>query len=232
MRKIKQPKASELIAALLLTGFFVPASAQQPAPAAQRNKLQLSVECWSRGAWRTVDAQTIFRQRDRIRFRFRASISGYLYILNHSSGGSVSWLFPEPGGSSNRVDSGREILIPAANGSYAIGGPAGFDTLYWIVRSSPFEQVPSVDEKQLDVPSTLISRCPEEDRGKELACIDENAGPRPIRDPQKLQAALGIASSLVARDLTFQTTPQVTEIGTDSDGSSSGIIYQLTIAHH
>lgn len=214
---------------LTMASFFV-ARAQEPSPAPQKNKLQLSVECWTRNQWRGVDAQTVFKQQDRIRFRFRTSLSGYLYILNRSSSGQVSWLYPPPADPSNRVDSGHEFFIPGAEGSYAIGGPPGFDTLYWILRSTALA-IPQVNGGQLEAPSTLISRCPEEDRQKELACIDKNAGPKAITDPKKLEAALGISDSLVARDLTFETKPQATEIGTDSDGSSSGIIYEVRIAH-
>jgi Domain of unknown function (DUF4384) len=227
-RKLAIRGVGQFLAFIVL---FSVAHAQERPPATQRNKLQLSVECWRQNEWRAVDAQTVFNQQDRIRFRFGASFSGYLYILNHSSSGKVSWLFPVSGNSSNRVDSGHAVLIPGADGFYTIGGPRGFDTLYWILRSTPFV-VPEVDAEQLDTPSTLISRCPEEERQKELACVDNNAGPKPLADPKKLQAALGIPSSLVARDLTFQTKPQATEIGTDSDGSSSGIIYQVRIAHN
>lgn len=233
MRTLKKRKAVERVAALLLmvaTSLCV-VQAQEPASASQRNKLQLSVECWRQNEWRSVDPQTVFNQRDRIRFRFRTSLSGYLYILNHSSAGQVSWLYPASGSSSNRVEGGHELLIPGADGSYGIGGPPGFDTLYWILRGTPFV-LPEVDGGKLDAPSKLISRCPDIERQKELACVDKNAGPKPVLDPKKLQAALGISNSLVARDLTFQAKPEATEIGTDSDGSSSGIIYQFSIAHN
>lgn len=233
MATLSEQRAFRKIITLLLiaTASLFPARAQQPSSTAQRNTLQVGVECWTQNKWRGVDARTIFNQQDRIRFRFRTSLSGYLYILNHSSSGQVSWLYPAAINSPNRVDSGHELLIPGADGSYAIAGPPGFDTLYWILRSARFA-IPQVDGAQLDAPSTLISRCPEEDRQKELACVDKNAGPKPIADPKKLEAALGISNSLVARDLTFQIRPQCTEIGTDSDGTSSGVIYQVRIAHN
>jgi Domain of unknown function (DUF4384) len=228
---ILHPNASKSAAFLLfIAAASTPVCAQREAPASQRTRLQLAVQCSKQDQWRTVDAQSVFKQGDRIRFRFRTSLPGYLYILNHSSGGQVSWLYPPPGNSSNRVEAGREIIIPASDGSYAIGGPPGFDTLYWILRSTRFE-VPDLNAGQLDAPSTLISRCREEER-QEIACLDKNAGPKPLENPNKLETALGIGDSLVARDLTFESKPQATEIGTDSDGVSSGIIYQVRIAHN
>jgi len=216
---------------LMAAASFVIAHAQARSPAVQRNKLQLSLECWRQNEWRAMDAQSVFKQQDRIRFRFRTSVPGYLYILNYSSSGQVSWLYPAPGSLSNRVEEGHEAIIPRADGSYLVGGPPGFDTLYWILRSTSFEP-PQVDGKQLDVPSTLVSRCREEEPPAEVACVDKSAGPKPVPDPRKLQTALGISNSLVARDLTFESKPQGTEIGTDSDGASSGIIYQVRIAHN
>jgi hypothetical protein len=178
-----------------------------------------------------MDAQSVFRQRDRLRFRFRTSVSGYLYILNQSSSGAVAWLYPAAGNGSNYVTGGREVMIPGAEGHFVIGGPPGFDTLYWILRRAPLT-VPTVEEKQLDEPSTLISRCTEEEMQTQLACLDKNAGPKPLSDPKKLQSALGISNSLFARDLTFESKPQATEISTDSDGSSGGIVYEVRIAHN
>ena len=69
------------------------------APAAGNPKLaiQLVVELQKGESWERVDAQTVFHTGDAVRFRFRASQGGYLYVLNRSSDKTTTWLFPRAG---------------------------------------------------------------------------------------------------------------------------------------
>jgi hypothetical protein len=109
--------------------------AQHLVPSGQ--KLMLSLECWKQGEWKAADVQTVFKQQDRLRFKFRSSVAGYLYILAQSSSGTVSWLYPVSGTQSDRLTGGHDLIVPSADGYFVIGGPPGFDTLFWIMRSSP-----------------------------------------------------------------------------------------------
>jgi uncharacterized protein DUF4384 len=213
---------------------FCCSACAQDTPAPAKQKLLLSIECWKEkeNAWKAADVQTVFKQKDRLRFKFRTSVPGYLYILNQGSGGTVSWLYPVQGKPANMLTGAHEVIIPSAEGSWVIGGPAGFDTLYWIMRDTPMS-LPEIAAEKLDVPSTMVSRCPEESSSsQQMACLDKNAGAKPLSDPKKLQGALGISDTLVARDLTFESKPKATEITTDADSSSNGIIYQVRIAHN
>jgi hypothetical protein len=194
-----------------------------------KQKLTLSLECWKLGEWKTTNAQTVFNHGDRLRFKFRSSTPGYLYILAQASSGTTSWLFPVTGTQSDRLTAAREVTIPNADGYFVIGGPPGFDTLFWIMRSSPMT-LPAVEPTKLEIPSTLISRCPEEETPSQVACLDKNAGPQKLTNTSKLQSALGLSDSLTARDLTFETKTRATEISADSD-DSNGIVYQVRIAH-
>jgi hypothetical protein len=222
-----------LLAVALATGItsFAIAESQDQAPAPPRTKLLLTIERWKKDGWETANAQSVFKPQDRLRFRFRTSVSGYLYILNQASSGKTSWIYPLKSTHPDELSEGQEVIIPNTEGSFAVGGPPGFDTLYWIMRSTPFE-LHEVPADKLDVPSTLISRCPEETSETEVTCLDKNAGPKALTDTKKLQSAIGLPGSLVARDLTFEPTPKATEISTNSDGASDGIMYQLKIAHN
>lgn len=233
MGRLGNSKAKWLLAAGLLTGItsFDLAYSQDKAPEPARTKLLLTIERWKKDGWEAANAQSVFKPQDRLRFRFRTSISGYLYILNQASSGKTSWIYPLKDTHPDEVTEGHEIIIPNTEGSFVVGGPPGFDTLYWIMRSTPFE-VHEIPADKLDLPSTLISRCPEETSETQVTCLDENAGPKAVTDTKKLQSAIGLPGSLVARDLTFEATSKATEISTASDGASDGIMYQLKIAHN
>ena len=220
---------------MLCTGYWSLGKSQDRPAAQPRTRLLFTLECLKTAGWKAVDAQTVFKTNDKLRFRLRTSLTGYLYILNHSSSGKVAWVYPASDKSSNHIVANTETLIPGAEGSFVINGAPGIDTLYWILRNEAFT-VPNVEDKQLDVPSTLLSRCSEENSAEidhpQMACLDGNAGVKPLADPDKLRGALGMPNSLVARDLTFEAKPGGTEIRTESDGASSGIVYQVRIAHN
>jgi hypothetical protein len=226
-------KAKWFCAATLVsaTALLAVEHSQDQAPPPQRTKLLLTIERWKKDGWEAANAQSVFKPQDRLRFRFQTSVSGYLYILNQASSGKTSWIYPLKGTHPDELTQGHEVIIPNTEGSFVVGGPPGFDTLYWIMRSTPFE-LHEVSADKLDVPSTLMSRCPEETSETQITCLDKNAGPKALTDAKKLQSAVGLPGSLVARDLTFEPTPKATEISTDSDGSSDGIVYQLKIAHN
>lgn len=226
-------KSSSLSLLLFFSGSAI--FGRQDAPTNSRQKLLLTVEALGQNGWKTVNAQSVFKQQDRLRFRFHTSLGGYLYILDSSSSGRLTWIYPVAGEpASNHLAAGESLTIPGQPGVFVIGGAPGFDTLYWILRTAPFE-IPQAPDQPMKTPSTLVSTCPAESPGDkskgELACIDKNAGPKPVPDPAKLSAAIGLKSSLVARDLTFQAKPEGTEIAASSDAEPGDIVYQLRIAH-
>src|SRR5688500_1395104 len=72
-----------------------------------------------------VDPGLILDKNDLVRFRFRASFSGYLYVTNQSTSARTTLLFPrEDTGSDHRIIANREYLIPStAEGAFRVDGP-------------------------------------------------------------------------------------------------------------
>src|ERR1035437_7964036 len=107
--------------------------------------IQIVIEKQTGEKWERIDAQTVFHSGDAVRFRFRASQGGYLYVLNRSSDKTTSWLFPRAGsGERSQVDQHVEYLIPTGQGSFDVGGSPGFDVTYWILSPNPIDASPSI----------------------------------------------------------------------------------------
>jgi hypothetical protein len=82
-------------------------------------EIELKLELRRAGQWQSVDVHTVFRNKDQIRFRFKTSFPGYLKVVNQSSDGQTSSLFPfgdakQPSAVGANVD----YVIPAGNGSF------------------------------------------------------------------------------------------------------------------
>ena len=85
-------------------------------------EIELRVEMRQGGSWQGVDARTVFRNKDEIRFAFRSSFPGYLRVVNHSSDGQTAPLFP-------LADSKQPTAQVLANTDYFIPGQR--DLLWW-----------------------------------------------------------------------------------------------------
>jgi hypothetical protein len=205
----------------------------QDAPG-ERSKLalQVSLEMRKDDQWQRVDPKTVFHNNDAIRFRFQTSLGGYLYVVNHSSDGEVSWLFPQPGiGQKSRVEPGPEYLIPGTKGSFAVGGKAGFDVTYWILSPTPIDTSETTLPAPGSQPNTLEPRCRTETLKARGLCTDERAGPRSFTrtEPAPLGALEG--KSLVSRELKFQSKDDSTRISLAS-AHPGVIVYEFLIAHN
>jgi hypothetical protein len=187
--------------------------------------IEVSLETRRAGVWRTTDPQTVLQAGDAIRFGFRSAAGGYLYVYCVSSSGEGAWLFPRPGqGQMNRVEPRADYVIPGFNGSFVVGGSAGFDTVYWVLSPVGLDmQIPAQRGTQ---PSTLRPRCSEGPLKARGLCLDGRAGASPVRELDDLPFAL--EKKLVARDLTFRAEDGVSRVS----GAGGGIVvYQFRVAH-
>jgi len=194
--------------------------------------LRVSLELRKEDHWQRVDPKTVFDNGDEIRFRFMTSQGGFLYVMNRSSDGEVSWLFPVAGeGARSRVEPGPDYLVPGNDGSFVVGGRAGFDVTYWILSPAPMDMSETGLLAPGSQPSTLEPRCRAETLKARGLCTDERAGARPFT--QNGQAPpLGALEGkpLVSRELKFQSQNDSTHISLAS--SRSGVIvYEFLIAH-
>src|SRR4051795_10529 len=81
---------------------------------AQSQSMEIVLERSEAGAWKGIDPGLVLKNGDLVRFRFRATFDGYLYVINSGTSGGQSLLFPgDATGRNNRVQAGREYNVPA-----------------------------------------------------------------------------------------------------------------------
>src|SRR2546426_4488506 len=82
-------------------------------------RIEITLERIEADSWRAIDSRLVLNQNDRVRFRLRTNFSGYLYVTNQSTSGRYEVLFPgADAGRQNKIDAGREYVIPATQGSF------------------------------------------------------------------------------------------------------------------
>jgi hypothetical protein len=186
--------------------------------------------------WKAVDPGLVFAQGDHVRFRFRTNFAGYLYVMIQSTSGKYETLFPrQDTGEENRVEPGKEYIIPSTQGSFRITGPAGQDILYWMVTPLPLGAAPKYQPlppppKPGPVPHNLIPRCDDTLFKARGECIDSTAGPRGIRSEDSLPGNLDAVPKAHSRELLFIREKDVSVVA--SPGPLGGpVIYEFRLAH-
>jgi hypothetical protein len=193
-------------------------------------EIELRLELRRGSQWQSVDVHTVFRNKDQIRFRFRTSFPGYLKVVNQSSDGQTSSLFPlgdskQP----SQVEAGVNYVIPGSNGSFVVGGKPGFDLTEWVVSSIPTEgdwQPTSF----LDEPSTLLPKCQDGEFKARRSCLDNRAGPAAISHARDQSLQTSPDAPLIARDLNFGSRDLAALISVP-DVSRKTVVYEFRVAH-
>lgn len=196
-----------------------------------RGEVEVRLELRQGGQWQPVDVHTVFHNNDAIRFRFRSSFSGYLFVMNRTSDGQTSWLYPRPElRQDSRVEAGPDYLIPGTKGDFVVSGKPGFDVTEWVVSSvpiaGPWPTIPEFGSQ----PSTLLPRCRTEDLSASRSCLDSRAGPGPVRTGEAPAVPASGDRPLVARDLTFHTDGNTTHIAAPNVQRKI-ILYEFRVAH-
>lgn len=209
---MKTPVLAALAACVLASA----PRAQEGKPAAQR--MEIDVERRSAKGWSVVDAKTVFDQGDRIRFRFRSTFGGYLYVMNYGTSGDHALLFPrQETGEDNRVVPGKDYIVPATQGAFRISGPAGHDIVYWLVSPLKLEGSAAGQFATPPRPVTLLPRCDDTILRARGVCIDHQAGPAPGKD-------------LRSRDLLFIEKDKRTVVASPAP-LEGPVVYEFRIAH-
>jgi hypothetical protein len=203
--------------------------------AADPQRVALKVDRQESGAWREMNAATVFNTGDRVRFRVQANFSGYLYVMNHGTSGSYELLFPRSyTGSDNRLEAGKEYVVPAAQGWFGVGGPAGYDTVYWLL--SPVELTHSYrplppPPATPQLPSTLRPRCDDTVFKARGECLDDSAGVKPVAPGEKLPQNLSGIAGATPRELLFMQEKGGVVMSSPQP-LSVPVVYELRLAHH
>jgi hypothetical protein len=205
------------------------------AASAQSQSMEIVLERSEAGAWKTIDPGLILKTGDSVRFRFRTTFNGYLYVINSGTSGGQSLLFPgDATGRNNRVEAGREYLVPATGASFQVAGPAGHDVVYWLISPVPLEGNPAaaLSAGHATRPTgKLIPRCDQSIFRARGLCIDSSAGPRNVADPAALPDAVSTsAPNLQARELVIMQDKNRSRVS--SSGKLTGpIVYEFRLAH-
>jgi hypothetical protein len=151
-------------AALVLAAAFSPAAAW-----AEELRLAVQLERRSPQGWAAAPEGASLTAGEEIRFAVVANFAGLLRVSGRDSEGEVKALFPAgPEGAALELAAGRRVYVPEEGSSFEVSGPAGKESVYWIV--SP----PATGSTNLPIP-----RAPEQTpgAGRRSRCIDEIAQP-------------------------------------------------------
>ena len=190
-------------------------------------RVEIRLERREGGAWKSTDPGHVFAQGDQVRFRFRSDTAGYLYVINEGTSGTTTTLFPSAeAGTDNRIEAGREYLIPDHQGAFRLTGPAGFDTVYRIVspvrlggempRYKPLPPPPAAGS----VPGNLRPRCDDAIWKARGECVDTSAGLKPNEVP-----------GLRSRELLFLKKEQASVVAAPGPGPGGPMTVQFRLAH-
>ena len=163
--------------------------------------MEIALERLEDNEWKVIDPGLVLGNNDRVRFRFKANFSGYLYVTNQSTSEKTTLLFPrQDTGANNRIIANREYLIPASQGAFRVGGPEGYDVVSWLV--SPVELGrPDPPAAPVVPEGKLLPRCDDTIFRARGACVDSAAGPQPTKradSPEELVVIREKQASVIA----------------------------------
>lgn len=227
---------------LLLAATLLPLAAQpakdeaKSADAAQQ--ILITVERETPQGWQVIDPAQVLDSGTRLRFRFKSSFPGYLYVMNQGTSGAYLTIFPGPdSGVDNRVDPGQEMLVPQTEGVFRVSGPSGYDVLYWVLAPARWPAGANSNYRPLPAPpqpgsklSSLTPRCDDSIFRARGDCIDLDAGVQKVEKPEQLPANVRQAPGLQSRDLIFDKGKQVSVVTVPAKPTGP-VVYEMRIAH-
>jgi len=194
------------------------------------HRMEIVLERHEGSAWHVIDPGLVLDQGDEVRFRFRTNFDGYLYVSNHSTSGKYDQLFPrEETGRDNRVAAGQEYRVPATATAFRIAGPAGHETVYWLVSPVRLGDAPP----RLEFPEehhNLIPRCDDARMKARGDCVDSSAGPKLVPRDIGIPQSLSDAAARSQRDLMFMRQ-QDTAVISSPEPLTGPVIYEFLLAH-
>jgi hypothetical protein len=213
--------------------FFILAACLLRADDVQRVKL--TVERQEASAWKKVDAALVFNSGDKLRFHVSSSFTGYLYVMNHGTSGAYELLFPRNDtGSDNRIEAGRDYVVPAAQGWFKVSGPAGHDVVYWVISpmklGNEVRTLPPPPPRP-DLPLSFHPRCDDTIFKSRGDCIDTSAGVKPLKEGEAAPKNLEGIAAPTPRELLFIQEKGSTVVSSPAP-LSGPVVYELRLAHN
>ena len=224
---------------LLVTGMSLPGRQNQ---AEVNRRLDLVLEKKEGNGIRVMSAEFVFARGDKIRFRFRSAVNGYLYVMDKGSSGTWQQLYPRDELTQSRhIASGKDYLVPASgSGWFQVTGPAGYDNVYFLI--SPMDlgkTLPSADTASTDDASskaaadafaTATPRCNDELLQTRGECLDTNAGLKPLGKNEALPDKFAQVPAQTSRDLIVVDNAKDTAVSS-TEPFQAPSIFRFRIAH-
>lgn len=205
-----------------------PALAQSRTMQQGAHRMEITLERLERGSWHAIDPGLVLAQGDRVRFRFHTNFDGFLYVTNYSSSGKYGQLFPrEETGRDNRIASGQPYQVPETATVFKIAGPAGYETVYWLVSPTRLTAPPATPAAK---PLTLSPRCDDAILKARGDCIDSSAGPKLIPREVELPQDLAQAAGDGRRELLFMRQENKAVISSP-EPLTGPVVYEFRLAH-
>ena len=189
-----------------------------------------------------VPQNTVFRNGDILRFRLSSQIDGYLYVVDKGTTGSTAVLFPGTSAANrtNHIELSHSYLVPAdGEGWFEVSGPAGFDTLYFLVNASPIAlsagpQAESPDsahpQSTPPPPPGLLPRCDDAIFKARGECLDGSAGVTPLPPGAEVPRELIPLARTASRDIVLANDGDDTAIQS-APSAKLPLIYTFRLAH-
>jgi len=198
------------------------------------HRMEILLERLDGESWHGIDPSLVLNQGDRVRFRFRTNFDGYLYVTNQNSSGNYEQLFPRAEtGQDNKVAANKEYQVPSTSTAFKISGPAGFETVYWLVtpvkmnEAAPRINVPPGFKSK---PMTLTPRCDDAVLKARGDCVDHSAGPKLVPRGSDLPQSLSDAAEQSRQDLLF-LRQQDKAVISSPEPLNGPVIYEFRLAH-
>jgi hypothetical protein len=192
--------------------------------------MEITVERLDGQSWKAADPALVFNSGDAIRFRFKSSFNGYLYVTDYGTSGKYMLLFPrQETGKDNRVEAGKEYTIPATDTLFRVDGPAGYESVYWLISPVPLgsDLTPPAAPHR---PTRMTPRCDYQALQARGLCLDDQAGPRPVADSDKLPQNLEKMRPSTARELTIVRKDNQSVVSAPGN-QASPLLYEFRLAH-
>src|SRR5688572_11951694 len=142
------------------------------------HRMEITLERYESGTWKIIDPNLVLDKNDKIRFKFKANFSGFLYVTNQSTSSTSSLLFPRVDtGSNNRIAANREYVVPTTKGAFRVDGPAGYDVVAWMISPVALGR-PEAPPVASMPPANMTPRCDDTLFKARGACLDSSAGPQ------------------------------------------------------
>ncbi|HLJ47005.1 MAG TPA: DUF4384 domain-containing protein [Bryobacteraceae bacterium] len=205
--------------------------------AQSQQKMEITLERGDVPGWKAVPSNLVFQQNDRLRFRIRTNFDGYLYVMNYGTSGKYETLFPRAEtGTDNLLKAGADYTVPATKAAFRVGGPAGYDVVYWILSPTPLGGSAAGAHPILPPPPpktpdpNMTPRCDDTLFRSRSLCLDTSAGPRNVTAEEKLPDNLGDIPLTTSRDLVIlnQQEHAVVSAPTPLTGP---VVYEFRVAH-